>query len=304
MKNLILKFSLIILVFASCSTESVNSPEQDIAVNLETFVPDAKFDLASEGKYIGIFGHHTNREMHGKIYVNAGQHNQFGALVKLVNGSILKYKASPTIDLSSILYKGVNGSFLADLSDFENPIITDVKINGEPTDGYIIVKKATRGAIPYVRLGTYVDELDPGFYGNWDLMGDGIVFPLTTPFGPTNAQLISLMTISHGASSLPFTDTSFEPIPPLPCLDVIGGTTPVPSPFISEVPLFGGLATIAQLQTSTINGFVASWRLAHVTDNPFFPGGVYYDAACEPVPNGTWTWNGRSGSITVVEAPL
>lgn len=316
---------LLILIFLgvySCQQEEINLEDQStyIDLNLETFIPSQDLDNSPKGKYVGVLGHHTNLEIHGKIFINAGQQGQYDALAKLTNGRFLRFKGKPqTKDGILVYFEGTSGNFTMNFEDFANPILTSVQLYEENTEGYIVAQKSTYNAQAFVLTGTYVDESDPNFQGNWDLIGNGTVtdveVQVTVPGIPVPVTIsvptenIGTLSISHSGSTTPFMDTTFEPNTAQSCIeDAIGdGFSSAPFMIPSDVPnplggdALGGAGSISSGgQTSAFAGFDATWSLSYGAPIPLanIEGG-YSNDSCEEATGGTWSWNGRAGSISI-----
>ncbi len=317
---------LIILLFLGlygCQQEEFEIDDQSayISLNLETFVPSQDLDNSPKGKYIGVLGHHTNLDIHGKIFINAGQHQQYDALAKLTNGTILTFRGKPqTKDGILVFFQGKSGSFTMNFEDFTHPILSTVELYEQETEGYIVAKKSTKDVQAFVLTGTYVDDTDPNFSGNWDLIGDGTVTDVEVevtvpgiPF-PVNVSVptenISTLSISHSGSIPPFIDTTFESNAAQSCIEAaIGGSfssapfvipSDIPNPFPGQDPLGGAGSISAGGQTSLLNGSNATWSLSYGAPIPLagIPGG-FSDDNCMPTTTGSWSWNGRSGTISI-----
>jgi len=324
MKKIILSLTVLGLLLLGCSPDATLDPiEENIVVNLETFIPDLAFDQSPKGKYVGVFGHHTNLELHGKIFINAGQYNQYGALIKLVNGETMKFTGTPASRNGSIInFTGNSGSFIVNLQNFEETITSEVQLDNELTEGYIVLQKSTRGTIPFVLTGTYIDSTDPNFTGNWDLIGTGtqidfnntVVFPgFPVPITVTTAtQEIATLSISHSGSISPILDNSFETNTTSDCFTAVapGLTFPTAPSLISSdliTDIFGAIpgttgSVGAGGQSSLLNGNTATWNLTYSTPvvlPPFLDvAESFYNEDCSPATSGSWSWNGRSGTIS------
>lgn len=315
--------TLLLIGLNSCQTEELELESQDnsiVALNLETFIPDASLDTNVKGKYVGVIGHHTNSTIHGKIFINSGQYGQYNALVQMTDGSRLKFTGTPqTREANIVHYKGDNASFTVNFENHNHAVVASVQFDTEETDGYLVLHKTTKGVDAVVLTGTYVDSSNSAFTGNWDLIGDGNVtiipvdvnvpgvpFPVTLNVPTEN---IGTLSVSHTGSTTPLTDTTFETNAAINC---IGGTFPGANfptvPFIipSDIPnpiggVLGGEGSVSSGgQTSLFNGSNASWSLSYGDPIPAanFPGG-FTDDSCVPATSGTWSWNGRTGTISI-----
>jgi hypothetical protein len=313
-------------IFYSCENDQLESVEEAtpvVDVNLIAFIAAQDLDNTPKGKYVGVIGHATNPAIHGKIFINSGQHNQYNALVQMNNGSSLKFHGKPqNRNASQVYFEGVAGSFIANFEEFEKPVLASVQFNEESDDGYIMVQKSAKGVDAFVITGTYVDENNPAFNGNWNIMGDGTVTnvpvtigPPAVPF-PVTLQIptenIGVLTVTHSGSTTPLVDTVFEPNATLACIadgfpEASLPTVPfiiptdIPNPIPFSEPLGGAGSLSSGGQTSLFNGSNASWSLSFATPIPAaMVDGGYTDDSCMASTSGSWSWNGRSGTITIV----
>lgn len=324
-----MKKKIIIAVFAvicimSCSTENTDIQTLKIdesipeIADLVAFIPATEFDNTSKGKYVGVFGHYLNSELHGKVYINAGNDTRYTALIQLVNGEELKFTGVQQSRRKNIIYfEGETGSFDIDFTDYKKPEVTNVFMNSVDTEAYIVLSKSTRGAPTFSILGTYVDSSDPLFSGNWDLMGDfstfevvsvptGLSFPFPTSID-VQIEEISSMIITHVSSPDPLisnAETDFDTNTAAMCAEaqLPGFVLPTTEAIIATIPAVGGATLVsAGGQTSMINGIEATWNLNYTPAIAIASvNETYVDDDCNEITSGTWSWNGRSGTTTVV----
>ena len=112
-----------------------------------------------------------------------------------------------------------------------------------------------------------------------DVTVDIVVDVVLTKGGMTfNDDVMETFTVSSGC------------IAPLP----LGQQTP----YVSGSQVLGGSFAIdeyaAVAQTSTFLGELATWNLVYSTYQS-----SYYDANCTAIASGTWSWGGRTGTITL-----
>lgn len=304
----------------SCNTD--NSDTQTITIDeniseiadLVGFVPSVEFDETSKGKYVGIFGHHLNQELHGKVYINAGNDTRYTALIELVNGKQLKFtgaqRSRTNPDL--IYFEGKSGNFDINFANYTNPEATNVLMDGADTEAYMVLTKDKSGAPSFIILGSYVDSSDPSFFGNWDLITNpatNIATPITLMgiSGTAITQEIVTMSISHAGSMVPAivdAPDDFDTNIAVACVPA-GITIPTTEPVIIElvVPFVGtiGNAISAGGQTSMINGIEATWSFNYTTPIPIAgQPETYVDDSCNAATSGTWTWNGRTGTTSAL----
>lgn len=322
----------LITLLISCSTDSNDELNNDVPeiVDLVSYVADSSFDNTPQGKYVGVIGHYLDRDLHGKIYINMGMDKRHTAIIEMVDGSLHKFKgynASRSND-KLIQYEGDSGSFMLDFTDFNNPISSNVYVKNVADTGYIVLGKSKAGIAPFVMMGTYVEDPVTGFTGNWDVMTNPLTlqttpfsFPISDPFpttvtGSAQTQEINQLMISHVGSTSPLVMTDpndFDTNTAIGCAPV-GVVIPTTEPVLMDINItapfnlgYIGRGISAGGQTSTINGSVSSWSLnytpAIVVPPPFattIPAS-YSSDSCVETTSGTWSWNGRSGTTTVVD---
>jgi len=185
---------------------------------------------------------------------------------------------------------------MVNLQNFEETIASEVELDNELTQGYIVLQKSTRGALPFILTGTYVDSTDPNFTGNWDLIGTEI----------------ATLSISHSGSTAPILDNSFETNTTTDCFTAVapGLTFPTAPSLISNdliTDLFGPISGTsggvgAGGQSSVLNGSTATWNLTYSTPVVLAPfldqPEAFYNEDCSVATAGSWSWNGRSGTIS------
>ncbi|WP_299684951.1 hypothetical protein [uncultured Dokdonia sp.] len=318
-----------ILLIISCSTD--NEDNQTVTIdesipeiaNLVTHVAATEFDDSAQGKYVGVFGHYQNSDLHGKIYINAGMDTRYSALIELVNGETLKFKGVPQSRSAEIIYfEGEAGSFDINFEDYTNPQASNVFINSVNTEAYITLVKSTQGSDPLVFMGTYVDDMDATFFGNWDLIANPATItstPFTTTIsgfsvsGNAVSQEVVTMSISHAGSTDPFVINEaddFDTNAAAGCTPVgvdIPTTEPVIADIIVTAPFpLGDVADVLSAggQTSMINGIEATWNFNYTSSvtNPLgadLPE-TYINNDCSAATSGTWSWNGRTGTTTAL----
>jgi hypothetical protein len=284
MKKLILSMAVVAMLF-SCSKDNV---ETETTADLTQMTPSKSLDQSSDGMYKGIFGHHSNRDLHGKIFINANNNGNYSAMIEMVNGETIKFEGSST-KKSNIHFTSNRGSFDFNAVNFSAPEVSNVLIDNEDTEAYMVVKKQTTRGTIYILLGTYEDDANPVFNGNWDMISDGVETGL---FGATPSQFIQSVTVSHTGVPTPFTETAFELSDP-----ANGCTATVDLPLLFDSSMDGiGDSVLMGTQTSTF-GQATTWHINYF-------GGTYYSADCFSNPaSGTWSRGSRSGSIYMAGAP-
>jgi len=282
MKNYIL-IVLISLFFANCSTEDLDndviSESKELTFqDLVSFTPNKVYDNSSRGKYVGVFGNTENRDLHGKIFINAGNYKRYTALIQLVNGKELEF-IGRRIDETSVLFKGKRGTFVFITKDYLNPVVENINID-TAIGSYIKLKKSFNRATPLVLIGTYEETgNEENFYGNWDVIGDGSL---------PQVQFVSQVIITHLGSSEPIIDNEIEATSLTGCSH---GNMPRMYALSN-----GGVTVIgSDNQTSLLAGHISTWDL-------MWQNYDYFDEFCNnlgPDAGGSWSWNGRTGKIIV-----
>ena len=323
---------LAILCFMSCSTDNIENQTAIIDENipeiedLVAFIPGTEFDNTSRGKYVGVLGHHQNPDLHGKMFINAGMDTRYKAVLQLENDEELVFIGTPQLRTNPNLihFEGSEGSFDINFEDYKKPEVSNVFMNSEDTEGYIALVKSAQETDPLVIMGSYVDDSDSNFFGNWDLIGDPST-NTTTPFtttipgsplpvsGNAISQEIIGISISHTDSTTPIIvngDDDLDTNTAVACAPV-GVMIPTTEPIIADIIInspipLGDIADVISAggQTSMINGIECTWSLNYTSeiDNPVgddIPES-YINNDCISTTSGTWSWNGRTGTSTVL----
>jgi len=236
-------------------------------------------------------------------------------LIELVNGEQLKFtgvqrsRSNPDF----IYFKGKSGSFDINFADYTNPEATNVMMDDAETEAYITLGKSAAELDPLVILGNYEETgNEAAFFGNWDLISN----PATSASTPVNfmgisgtalSQEIVTMLISHTDSPIPTTINGaddFDTNIAAACAPA-GLVIPTTEPVILDftVPIIGnvGSGISAGGQTSMINGIEASWSLNYTSPIPLAGlSEMYLANDCNASLSGTWSWNERTGTTSVV----
>lgn len=261
------------------SSEGADLKQQVVNSKIVSFLPKKEFDNSSRGKYVGVFGNTQNRNLHGKIFIDAGNYNEYRALIQLVNGEQLSFIGNLT-DEAHIFFEGKRGSFTFISEDYLNPEVENINIDTE-LGGYIKLKKAFNRAAPLVVIGTYEETGNAAnFFGNWDIIGDA---------SHPGFQFIDEVIVSHLGTGAPLYDSVFE-------ATIATGCSHGNMPRIYDLNGNGGVNAISSdNQESLFNNHISSWGL-------MWQGYEYYDDFCNnlgPDAGGSWTRNGRTGKIFV-----
>jgi len=305
MKNILLLF-VFALTLVSCETdqeqlEETNSLEiltsKELVAAVFAEKPNPDFDNVKEGLYRGVFSTY-DLSIKGEILIDLGNTDKIQAAVKLIRGGKDFYFTGRKKSTRTEQY-----IFESDRGSFEVMLIEDgmIKISHftfDDKDTYIVSYKETRGANISISYGTFTDDADPLFMGNWDAINKGATYmsppahsTIPTPLSIIEEVIItkdSEFTISQDTS--PFNDSFLEP-----CF--YADTFQHGYFFITVDSSYKEI--IAYNQTTTFIGNVATWSMSYY----LFGGTFFYDTpACstsEAAGYGSWTWNGRSGRIRV-----
>lgn len=293
MKKLILLFALGMFV-VSCSKDATTEEQIENNAFLESVDPDsatpkAALDGSSLGMYHGFIAT-LDSQFNAKIWINAGNDGKFNATARTITGEKYSY-FSHEADMAGtqFIFKGVNGTFALDVTDATNPIVSAVTING--TEGVSRVYKEFSFQRGVVSLGSYVDSSDPAFNGVWNLMSLGDPHPAGAGVIVTEVDVI-------GPGGALFTDLTIETFD-FPCFGQVG----IP-PLLWLVPGVENEIWV-QEQTSTWLGLPAQYDLgvsARVRDGnnlgyDGFSNGDGTQCLIEQQ-QGTWSWNGRTGTVS------
>jgi len=269
------------LLLISCQTENISENTETSVENLFLQTPKVSFDASEKGIYHGVFSTFDSK-LHGEIIINVGNDGNYNAGVKLLNGEKLTFEATNK-DLASLRFEGERGSFIFNATEKEYLVASNFLVDGK--NGYIKVYKETRGGGFSVLFGAYIDGANPTFTGNWDVLSLGDFEP------GSGFLLIQDIVISHNGSM--FSDSTAGLLEPF-----------FESCFFSS-PFTGGAtngdAISAVDQIATFGGIEAIWNMVGLS-------GLYFNPiTCDVLPfgeDGTWSWNGRSGTIFVLSVPI
>jgi len=270
------------LLLISCQTEDITENTEVSVENLFLQTPKASFDTSEKGIYHGVFSTFDSK-LHGEIIINVGNDGNYNAGVKLLNGEKLTFEATNK-DFPNLHFEGERGSFSISLND--KPI--DIKLEIDNKKGYIYAYKETRGAGVTIALGSYIDDSDPTFSGNWDMINLGRIDPVN-PFG---ALTIEDIVVSHIGGQV-FTDETIGVLEPSTGC-VFAGDSGYMLQLAADLIILDGKDQIV-----TINGIECVWTMFYGVNGATI---TYQDITCSVVAAGTWSRNGRTGSITVLSA--
>lgn len=275
MKKLVLLMA-VALVF-SCSKDSVDTQTTaDLSQNLEQ---------ADAIQYYGVFGHSTNRDLHGKFNISI-QGEKATATIDMVNGNDINFRG--VVNNNDIHFTSDQGSFDFDMSAAKHQEVSNLVVNGEE-NAYII---ANRG-VGWVMLGEYYDNADPTIWGWWDMFTDGVTVTL---FG-ADAQYVSDVVVTHLSTFTPITDSAME--------TPAGNCTLGEGAFMWD-PLGTGLdddrSVFANSQSTMVLGKMVNWGIEYRTD---LGACSYVNEACDAfVISGYYTRGSRTGTVYNYACPV
>jgi len=275
MKKLILLFTITV-AFYSCEIENM---QQEISSNTEEITIDKTQEIIDVNRYFGIFSTYDSH-LHGEIRIEQLDNSHFVAIVKLVNSKTLNFRGLKKKDSNLVEFHGEKGFFSIDFSENSDKSATSFLVDDK--EGYIKIYKEPSFGGGNVITGTYIDSDDPSFTGNWDMLSFGAISDPNYP----NFILIDQIIISHlgtvsyeneSAEYQSFTETC-----------VTGGYS-----FIGAAS--DGTLTVGLNQTAIFNGVATTWNMIRLPTESYDP------LTCMPLGsfiNGTWSRNGRSGTLS------
>jgi hypothetical protein len=272
------------LCFVSCSKDSEPITENNIEIAhlLHEQLPESAYDESIKGLYHGAVLS-TSSTSRGKIWVNIAQKGVYNALIKLATGESLVFDlytefSTPAEATSIYRFSGEAGSFSIDLSDFHNPVIDDLSINGETYYSHLVKSMSSNPAS--VLTAVFLEYSDPMFSGTWSVIADGSI---VNPNGDNGDGITSVMVVYDGVS---FTDTIMDSINATSCLG--NGS------YIPTVNSFGVAGSVvSDYQNTVFAGGMAKWDLSYdaTTD-------TYMDYRnCNSMVAGTFSWTSPDNSV-------
>ncbi len=314
MKKLLLILTAISITSCNVDESFDKSVSQEVNMTLilptETARASSAFDTSYNGVYRGVLTT-DDISLHGVVHINAGNDGNYNALLVSTDGSKMGFVLDPKrkADKQVNLFTYINSTskFTLDLRDINNPVISDVKING--LNGQAQVFKENSSSKIQVTTGNYTDDTNASNTGLWDIVSTSSAFitlPSGQPFPFDTVEVLqnfitSIVVMRNGGNM--FTDTTMETF--TPSVACVAANPVLPSgpqvPFFVEGQIFvGGIIpvdvdeVIAYGQTSNYGGTV-TWDFAYSLAN----GETYLDANCNPTLNGTWTGANSSGKIFI-----
>lgn len=267
MKKVILLLA-VALVF-SCSKDSVDTQTADLSQTI---------DQSTQIDYRGVFGHSTNRNLHGKVAITING-EKATASIDMVNGNDIQFRG--VVSNSTIHFTSNQGSFDFDTSSVKHQEVSNLIVNGEE-NAYIIANRGTG----WVMLGDYYDDLDPSVWGWWDMFSDGV----DADFFGSNGQFVTDVVVTHLSTFSPVVDSTME-VPAGQCTGGLGA-------FMWD-PLATGLeddrAVFANTQSTMVLGKMVNWGMEYRTD---LGPDAYVDEIClNIIDRGYYARGNRTGTV-------
>ena len=287
----------------SCQGESLDSTQNvettaDRVASILTQEANEAFDTTKEGLFKGIFSSY-DLTLKGTIILNIGNDNHYDAAVSLIKGDArlkeLYFKGRrDAVEKNKYHFKSALGSFVATVSSDNK--ITVAHFTYNERDCYIAAFKKTKMVDVTIAFGTYHDDADAAFTGNWDAVNSGSIY--LSPNGEHGSfaeelMLLDAIVITHGGNMLQSTDTQAQNDP---FLEQCYYIKTFPHAFFFENNS-GFSEFLGFNQTTTFNGEVATWSLSYYEINGSF---TFDTPLCDLPPAlgyGSWSWNGRSGKL-------
>lgn len=279
-----------VAIFYSCEKESDAVQDE---VNFST--KDASFSAEEaevENKYFGVFL--TNDlDLHGQIAIDLNEDRKYAAHVQLLNGKELFFDAQvDPLDENIVHFKSTAGVFSLDMTVKTDIRSRDFLVDSKEGHVRVYVQK-NRGIPPPILFGFYEDFSDPAFTGAWDMLSFGGTDPVL------GLPIIDDIIITHIPNGSMYFDETFGTLEPFVTPACAGVPLPSGASLIGGVT--DGVIVSAIDQVATFNGVPATWTM-----HGFAFGDSVDPATCTPLPpgfNGAWSWDGRTGIITILSPP-
>jgi len=284
--NWILTCTLVAMVTISCTQDNEQTSESaslttDIT-NLKNQIPNPLLDETTEGIYHGIVAS-ASTQSRGKIWVNVANNSNFNALIELVDGGSIEFNLDPdtveeTATMTIFEFASTQGSFTLDLSNPDEPVISDIALMSETYFGRVVRSMGNNMASS--ATATFTENGNPAFSGTWNLIADGTN---ASPNGENGDGITSLL-ITYNLNV--YEDFEFDNFNAMGCLGIS-----------SYVPTLGSFETtdytVCDYQTTSFAGGTAKWYLSF---DPTGSGYMNY-LMCETTVAGTFTWTSDDGTI-------
>ncbi|OAB80034.1 hypothetical protein [Cochleicola gelatinilyticus] len=294
-------FGSLMLLFISCQRDAdvttVEQTEAALVAKVLSQQPSVELsESLNKGLYKGIFASYDLVDK-GMVFLNLQNDGNVEAAVRFVKGKRpdAYFVGNQDVqDSNTYHFKSELGSFTATVSSGNDIQIKHFNFTGR--DHYISAFKSRSLADVTVAFGTYVDDADPSFAGNWDAIHAGSLAPAPPGHSNSNLMLLDKVVISKQGNMFTSTDTpsdndSFVE----PCF--YGSMFPQAWFYESDNNSYREF--IGYNQTTTFANRMANWSLSY-----YVLDGIYsYDTpvcnSSEAAGYGSWSWDGRSGRLRV-----
>lgn len=275
MKKVILIFITAIL-FTSCQKE-----EDVISTNEKT--ANSTLDNSYKSLYKGLMNT-FDTSLKANLVINVGNDGNYIAEATFLNGDILIFNSASLGSDENITFSNSRGSFT--VTNIENNTIEIDNLILDKKAGYIKAYKLSKGLEVTVLMGTFVDSGDAAFIGNWDMINRGTQI---TPTGFFSSLVIEDVVVSTPSGYM-FSDENMTFENPGSCV------FPAPVPWLYDD---GGSLLLLQAnsQVSTFNGIDCNWGTFYGVNGATI---TYRDESCVVSTSGSWSWNGRNGTFSVL----
>lgn len=291
----------IVLLLVSCQKDAdVTSVEQTEAALVAKVIaqepsPALSTSSLTKGLYKGIFASYDLVDK-GVVYLNLKNNGAVEAAVTFIKGKRPDAYFEGFQDLqnpNTYHFKSELGSFTATVSSANEIQIKHFNFTGR--DHYISAYRRHSLADVTVAFGTYTDDADPTFTGNWDAVNAGSISQAPPGHSSSNLMLLDKVVITKNGNMFTSSDTASDNDSFLePCF--YGEMFPHAWFYKNNS---GYREFIGYNQTSTFANRVATWSLAYY----FFEGQFFYDtpmcSTSEAAGYGSWSWDGRAGKLRV-----
>ena len=275
-----------LLVIACSSDNEVLTETLDVTaatkVPLNEQTPSFAYDESIFGIYHGVIAS-GNTLSRGKIWINIGNDTNYNATIELVGGATLHFGLKPQLtafdeEIEVFEFEGSSGSFSLQLSDYNNPQISSVKLDGNLYFGSVVKSRSFSPAS--VITAIFEETGNPTFTGTWSLISDGTN---PNPNGNGGDGITSLMITFNSEM---YEDLVFDSFNASQCLGI---PNYIPTINSYGIPNY----TICDYQTTEFAFGMTKWNLGYDPTGPNYMNWIL----CEVLPSGTFSWTSSDNTI-------
>jgi hypothetical protein len=246
-------------------------------------IPGESFDNSEKGIYFGIIASGEDQSR-GKIWINVGNDTQYNAYAEMAGGKIIQFnlqsetreRATAT---SSYIFTNNQGTLKLDLTNFNEPILSNVMLNNRSYFSTIVKSRSHNRASAIT--ATFSEFDNPVFGGTWNLISDGSI---TNPNGINGEAITSLM-ITMGTQV--FIDNNFDNYDASYCLGVADFVPTLSANSVANT-------VMCDYQTTLMAGGIVKWSLGY---DPLESD--YIDWRwCEVIDSGNFSWTNLAGTYS------